>query len=37
MSKHAHPEPRITISMALKVLAEILIGLPATEGRRVNK
>lgn len=36
MSKHA-AEPRTTLRTALKVLAEILIGLPVTEGKRVAK
>lgn len=37
MSKHAHPTPRTTLRIALLTLAEILIGLPVTNGRRAAK
>lgn len=37
MSKHVHPTPRTTLKLALKVMAEILIGLPTSTGRRAAK
>lgn len=35
MSKHVHPAPRTTLRIALLTLAEILMGLPVRDGRRV--
>jgi hypothetical protein len=36
MSRHV-AEPRMTVRIALKVLAEVIIGLPASTRRRAAK